>query len=284
MTTKSRPANAYCKAYNGRKESASQIIALDNALTTMGMAGDPRVVHDPAMPMAVSEVITKAINVDGEWKTDGVDFGLMFNFHGGQFGGSEDDWGRITLGTQGTYTLSFDVPRHQLSPRSIPANAAAGTPAMTLPPADCEGSSAVDFDMDPNNNSQNDTDSCSVLGKRNANNAANAIPVLRVNFPLIYAISDHSVSAIAHYISGVEDDVQPNPDGSFDEIDAWFTLDLQYGYTLRDVIGEELSIRVGCYNVLNQFPPEVNGLAAAFEEELHDPRGRMFYGRIASQF
>ena len=27
MTTKSRPANAYCKAYNGRKESASQIIA-----------------------------------------------------------------------------------------------------------------------------------------------------------------------------------------------------------------------------------------------------------------
>jgi outer membrane receptor protein involved in Fe transport len=265
-------------------ESATQAIANDFALRGLGMPGDPRVIHPPDDPMSVSEVRTKSINVDGDWMTDGIDFGLMFNFDGGKFGGNEDDFGRISLGAQGTYTLSFEVPRHQLSPRTIPANAATMTPAMTLPPADCDGSPAVDFDMDPNNNTLNDTDSCSVVGKRNANNAANAIPVWRVNFPLIWAISDHSASVIGHYISSVEDDVTPNPDGSFDTIDAWFTLDLQYGYTLRDVIGEELSLRVGCYNVLNQFPPKVNGLAAAFEAELHDPRGRMFYARLASQF
>jgi outer membrane receptor for ferrienterochelin and colicin len=264
-------------------ESSTQIIALDDANRMMGGPGDPRVPRDPVTD-AVAEVRTKTVNIDGEWLTDGVDFGVMFNFDGGKFGGSEDDFGRIGLGAQGTYTLSFDVPRHQSAPRSIPANAAMMTPARTLPPADCEGNPTVNLmDMDPSNNGS-PTDSCSVLGKRNSGNSANAIPVWRVNFPLIWTISDHSASVIGHYISGVEDDVEPNPDGSFDEIDAWFTLDLQYGYTLREVIGEELSLRVGCYNVFNKFPPPVNGLAASFEAELHDPRGRMFYARLASQF
>ena len=48
--------------------------------------------------------------------------------------------------------------------------------------------------------------------------------------------------------------------------------------------GDELTIRVGCYNVFEAWPPDVNGLAAGYEAELHDPLGRVFYGRLVSQF
>ncbi len=271
--------------YKGRiqAENPQQIITLDNTSIMMGGPGDPRVVRDPASN-TVSEVRTKAINVDGEWQTDGIDFGAMLSLDGDDFGGDEDDWGRVSFGGQGTFTRSFNVPRQQAAPRAIAANAAAGTAATTLPPADCEGNAGVNLaDADPNNNGD-PNDVCSVVGKRNAANSANTLPQWRVNFPLVWAISDHSISATGHFVSGVEDDVEPNADGSFDSIDSQFTLDLQYGFTLREVIGDELTIRVGCYNVFEAWPPDVNGLAAGYEAELHDPRGRVFYGRLVSQF
>ena len=156
--------------------------------------------------------------------------------------------------------------------------------SMTLPPADCEGSSAVDFDADMNNNTVNDRDTCHVAGKRNANNAAPAVPVWRLNFPLVYTISGHSASAIGHYVSGFEDDVEPNLDGSFDDVPGVFTFDLQYGYTLEEIVGKKLTLRVGMYNVLDTEPPLVNGLSAAFEAGVHDPRGRMLYAKLSGEF
>ena len=110
-----------------------------------------------------------------------------------------------------------------------------------------------------------------------------ALPQLRVTFPLTWTYSGHLASFMANYLDGLEDDVEPNPDGSFDKIDPFITFDLQYGYTLSDVVGKELTFRLGCYNLLDQRPPEVNGLTAAFEQ-MADPRGRMFYAKLISQF
>jgi iron complex outermembrane recepter protein len=259
-------------------ENAQQIIILHQAAGGfMGGPGDPRVEVDPTTG-DVSAVITQAVNVDGSWVTNGLDFGAMINLNGETFGGSADDFGRISFGAQGTYTMTFDIPRHQAANRTL-------TATMALPPADCENNTP-DIDVNDGNpdTNGNPTDACSVVGKRNANNAVGPIPRWRVNFPVIWTISDHSATAIGHYISGVEDDIEPRPDGSFDQIASWFSLDLQYGYTLKDVIGEELAIRVGCYNVFDKMPPRVNGLAAAYEVGLHDPRGRMFYARLSSQF
>jgi hypothetical protein len=138
--------------------------------------------------------------------------------------------------------------------------------------------------MDPSNNARNDGDTCHVAGKRNAANYAPAIPQLRVHFPVTFFMSGHSASVIGHYTSAVADDVEPNFDGSFDTIDPWFAFDLQYGYTLREVIGEEVSIRIGCYNVLDTEPGKVNGSAAAYEAALHDARGRMFFAKLTAGF
>jgi iron complex outermembrane recepter protein len=258
------------------REDAQQIINIDLARRSMMQPGDERVVRDP-LSDSVERVNVQQINVAGSTVTNGIDFGLMFTLDGGDFGGAEEDWGTLRFGGQGTYTHTFDIPRGQSSQRMVGAT-------TFLPPADCEGSSAVDEDADLSNDAQNDEDACHVAGKRNANNFAPAIAQWRVNFPLIWTISGHSATAIAHYISGLEDDVTPNMDGSFDQIEAFTTFDLQYGYTLTDVIGEELALRIGVYNVLDTYPPHVNGSATALEAGVHDPRGRMFYAKLASQF
>ena len=155
---------------------------------------------------------------------------------------------------------------------------------IALPPPDCDGSSAVDFDMNPNNDAANDKDACQVAGKRNATNFAPPIPRWRVNFPVTFTLASHSLSAIPRFISGMDDDVQPNLDGSFDRISSWFSLDLQYGYLAKNVIGREMVLRVGVYNVFDADPPHVNGSSVAYEAAVHDPRGRMIYAKLSGEF
>jgi iron complex outermembrane receptor protein len=254
-------------------EDAQQVINED--MLTM----DPRVVRDGNDNIVGVNV--KQINVSGHTVTSGMDFGTVFNFR--NVPPASDTW-NISAGITGTYTFVYDIPRAQASTRAIPANPATGEPAKVLPPADCEGSSAVDFDMNPNNDKSNDKDACHVAGKRNYTNFAPPIPRWRVNFPVTFTLAGHSVSAIPRYIGGMDDDVQPNADGSFDRISHWLSLDLQYGYTAKNVIGREMTLRVGVYNVFNESPPHVNGSAAAHEAAVHDPRGRMIYAKLSGEF
>ena len=67
-------------------------------------------------------------------------------------------------------------------------------------------------------------------------------------------------------------------------VDAWVTVDLQYAYSLRDIIGKELILRVGCANLLDRQPSYVNGVAAAYDFEVHEPRGRMLYADVSAEF
>jgi len=254
-------------------EDSQQIINEDM------LAMDPRVVRD-ANGSTVGVNVSQ-INVSGHTVTSGIDFGAIFDLPGVRRG--PDSW-NLSVGVTGTYTFVYDIPRGQSSTRAIPANPATGDPAKVLPPADCDGSSAVDFDMDPNNDKANDKDACHVAGKRNATNFAPAIPRWRLNLPVTFTLAGHSLSAIPRYISGFDDDLQPNVDGSFDRIGAWLSLDLQYGYVLKNVIGKELALRVGVYNLFDADPPRVNGSAAAYELGTHDPRGRMIYAKLSGEF
>ena len=240
---------------------------------------DARVVRDAND--AVVGVNVRQVNVAGSTVTSGLDFGLIFSFPGGRR--DPDSW-NLTAGAVGTYTFVYDIPRGSASPRSIPADPAKGTPARVLPPAKCEGSSAADFDADPTNDASNDKDVCHVAGKRNQSNFAPPIPRWRVNFPIAFTLAGHTASAIGHFIGGMDDDAQPRVDGSFDWIKPMFTLDLQYGYTFKNVIGEEIALRIGMYNVFDADPPHVNGSAFAYELGIHDPRGRMYYAKLSGRF
>jgi iron complex outermembrane recepter protein len=248
------------------RENAQQVV---DRWRESGMPPDPRVVTETNIDgsQRIQRLEINQINVPGDTITNGIDFGLMLSLDGADFDGEEDDW-KLSFGGQGTYTHTYDIPFNQAAPRGLPQ--VAGMDQVLLPPADCEGSGATDL--------------CHVVGNRNNNNYAPPLPRLKINFPVIFAASGHSVGAVGHFVSEMEDDVEPNADGSFDVMAAQFTLDLQYGYTLEDVVGEELTIRVGSYNVFDTYPPHANGASTPYEAGVYDPRGRMFYAKLSSTF
>jgi outer membrane receptor protein involved in Fe transport len=205
----------------------------------------------------LSEVEVTNINLDGHVVTNGFDFGAMFSMDGETFGGGREDWGTFSLGAVGTYTMTFDIPRDE------------------VPSGPIDGGSY-----------ECDAESCNAAGHRNAAVAfPPPIPRWRLNFPVTYSNSGHAISVIPHYISSLQDDIDTGRTGDFlEEIDAFVTLDVMYGYTLKEVVGEELTVRVGVYNVLDQDPPTVTSNLDGFETEAHDPRGRMFYAKLVSEF
>jgi iron complex outermembrane receptor protein len=241
-------------------ENAQQLVDL-----FLASGADPRVIVDPVTG-GISRVTPKYINIPGDVVTDGIDFSGFVVLTDRTFGGSAPA-GRsqkLSLGAVGTYLLTFNYPFSQAAPRVIPNS------NVVLPPAYCNGTSP--------------TSTCSAAGQRNFNNVWQSMPRWRVNFPVTWSYLGHSASVIAHYISSYLDDVNPHPDGGFDTISAWVTFDAQYAYTFKDVIGQELTVRVGIYNLFDADPPKVNGLTASYDSTLHDPRGRMLYAKLIAQF
>jgi iron complex outermembrane recepter protein len=225
----------------------------------------PEVVVDPVSGQ-ISRVTPKYINIPGDVVTDGIDFSGFVVLTNRTFGGDAPPQRsqRLSLGAVGTYLLTFNYPFPIAAPRPIPNT------TIVLPPAFCNGTSP--------------TSTCSAAGQRNYNNVWQSMPRWKLNFPVTWSYLGHSASVIAHYISSYLDDVNPRPDGSFEEIAAWVTFDIQYAYTLKDVVGQEVTVRVGAYNVFDADPPKVNGLSTSYDYTLHDPRGRMLYAKLSARF
>ncbi|HMI90574.1 MAG TPA: TonB-dependent receptor, partial [Polyangiales bacterium] len=175
-------------------DSGQQII---NSWAAGGMT-DPRVVVDAAGRVIRVEGSQK--NAVGSVATHGLDFGLNIALTGATFGGGKDDFGTISFGGNGNYTLGYTIPRAESGARllaAIPAqNGNPAVPAMALPPADCDGSKP--------------SSSCEISGKRNATTigaqtptGGGALPKLRVNFPLTWSYSGHTAAFMTHYIDGL---------------------------------------------------------------------------------
>jgi iron complex outermembrane recepter protein len=241
-------------------DSATQALASDSALLSMGQPGDPRVIHDPATG-AVQQVQVTQRNIPGRIVTNGIDATIMLSLSGANFGGSRGDWGTVTLGTQGTLTLNYDYPRALAAPRTIPNVA----PMRSLPPLGC------------------DADSCEAVGRRNFNNLAPPLPRFRFNFPVYWTLGIHTVSTTVHWLSGIENDNQIDADGNLGRLAPRVTVDLQYGVAIADWLGQELALRVGFYNLFDTFPPETRD-QAGHETLLYDPRGRLFYANVRATF
>lgn len=239
-------------------ENPQQALANDETLAGSGQR-DPRVVRDAMGNLERIQV--RLINVDGKIVTRGVDFAALLTLTGATFGGPKERWGQLSLGAQGTYTLSYEIPRVQAGTRTLPNR----SPPVSLPPLNCRG------------------DRCDVAGSRNVKNFAPPIPRWRLAFPVTYTNAGHSGSIITRYVSKVADDNDVDPSGALGTVAAWVTLDLQYGYTLRRAQGRALSARIGVYNVFDRAPPRA-AENAGFEPLLHDPRGRMVYGKLSGTF
>jgi iron complex outermembrane receptor protein len=248
-------------------ENYQQIVNqfLANGSTPPGGA----VIVDPTSGQ-ISRVTTKYINIAGDVITNGIDFAAFVNLTNATFGSTapEEHSHKLTLGAAGSYLLTFNYPISEAAARVITNSNGTTT---TLPPAFCNGTGP--------------TATCSAAGVRNFNTASwQSLPRLKVNFPLTYSYEGHAVSFITHYISSYLDDVNPRADGSFDTISAWITFDLQYSYTVKNWIGQELTTRVGVYNLADADPPHVNGTSTSYDYTLHDPRGRMVYAKLIAQF
>jgi iron complex outermembrane receptor protein len=208
----------------------------------------------------VAEVGVSLENTPGTTLTNGFDFGTTISLTGETFGGGPKDWGTVSFGAEGTYTLTYDVPRNALLEDVIEQGI-----------VECDGSSP--------------DASCSVAGNRNSNNLAPPVPRLRMNFPVSWVHEGHAASFIAHYISALEDDSEAGHAGDFSgSVDAFFTMDANYGYTIKDWVGTALTFRVGVNNLADQDPPIVTTEQTGFEAMAHDPRGRLVYAKMISEF
>jgi iron complex outermembrane receptor protein len=240
-------------------ENAQQALSRDEMLMASG-GSDPRVIRDP-MTGDLERIQVKQVNIDGAVVTQGIDFGTTVTLTGATFGGSSNAWGAFGLGVQGTYTLSYRFPRSEAGSRTVPNT----SPVQSLPALHC------------------DADSCEAAGSRNVKNFAPPLPRLRLNFPVTWSHLGHGAAIIGHFTSALEDDNLVGPDGKLGRVDPWLTVDLQYGYTLKDVIGHELTVRVGVYNVFDAAPPRA-AETAGFETLIYDPRGRMVYAKLIGGF
>ncbi len=241
-------------------ESSQQALLNDLSLMEMMMPGDPRVIRDPESG-TIQRIEVRQRNIDGTVRTNGIDFSGTVTLTGATFGGNPNDWGAVSLGVQGSLTLSYTYPAALAARRAIPNT----SPAMTLPPLNC------------------DSEECEAVGKRNYQTFAPPLPRWKLNIPVGWTMAGHSVTLIGHYISGIADDNAVQPDGTLGNLDAMFTLDAQYAFAIPDWFGDELKLSVGFYNVFDTLPQQTRDLNG-FETMLYDPRGRMVYAKLSSTF
>jgi outer membrane receptor protein involved in Fe transport len=180
-------------------------------------------------------------------KTHGIDFKFVY---ASDF---EASAGTFSFGIDGTYLLGFEIPQTSVAD-------------PTLPDMDCDGTS------------------CDVAGLRNNSNFAPALPRLRGSVPLGWEYDMHKVTVSPRFIGGYKNDTDIDmASNTFADVDAWFTLDLQYRIRLEETDDMATSITLGCLNVTGADPPAVSD-NFGYDAAVHDPRGRLLYAKLLQEF
>jgi iron complex outermembrane recepter protein len=130
-------------------------------------------------------------------------------------------------------------------------------------------------------------------GKRNFSNFAPSLPKLHMQIPVGWGLGGHYVQATGKLIGSYLNEDDPDIDYSMPvpkaipntgaEIPAWFTLDLQYSFRTKDLIGKSSSFTLGATNLLDADPPWVY-TNLGYDGTQHDARGRLLYARITQEF
>jgi len=206
---------------------------------------DPDILRDP--DGRVQEVDTKFINAPNIL-ADGLDADISYV---SDFGGKA---GTFSFAGSATYVLSYD---------------------MTV---------------------EDGAEKIKAAGSRNFLNPARPIPRLRATVPLGWSLSGHSAAITTHFTSGYKNDdpgilvFTDAGDGGMTttrvrppDIDPWVTFDLQYGYRIDEGDGAATTFKVGVTNLLDSDPPALDA-GFGYDVFVHDPRGRLIYGRLIQEF
>jgi iron complex outermembrane receptor protein len=228
------------------KESAQQIVAADADCNVTPDTCDPRITRDPAgSPTRIDARFVNAASV----KTHGIDAALTYRSN---FGAQA---GMFSFGLSGTYVLSFDIPESQVIPSLRDEKFIS-----------CNGTS------------------CDVAGLRNGVNFARSIPRLRSTMSVGWMLGAHMANITGHFISSYRDDadVDPGPGEQYNTIDAFVSLDLQYGFRIDEGDGTSTTFRIGVTNLFDTPPPFVKA-NFGYDPTIHDPRGRVLYAHLTQE-
>jgi outer membrane receptor protein involved in Fe transport len=115
-------------------------------------------------------------------------------------------------------------------------------------------------------------------GSRNFNNFGTSTPTWRFVGSTQWRYRSHEAFVFVRFINSYTDDQNNLPIGSHT------TVDLQYNFTFGDPDDDKaFRFSLGVINLFNNFPPTVL-TNQGFDTKVHDPRGRMVYGRITKGF
>lgn len=129
------------------------------------------------------------------------------------------------------------------------------------------------------------------LGKRNFQTIGAPAPKVRANAGFDWAWGNHSANFTARYVHDYELGQPPNtliallqnraPSGI---IDKHVTYDMQYNYQFDEIFGATgARVTFGLINAFDNDPPEIDD-GPGFDSKIHDPRGRIAYGRVTMEF
>jgi iron complex outermembrane receptor protein len=123
------------------------------------------------------------------------------------------------------------------------------------------------------------------LNNRNASfGQLGSVPETRLNVGVDWRTDKHAVNLWARYIGGYDD---RSPGNEFEAIDSWTVLDFQYMLSLN-VGGGVTDLSIGVNNLTDEDPPAIDRASAngrrAFDNQVHDPRGQIFYLRFKHSF
>jgi outer membrane receptor protein involved in Fe transport len=217
--------------------------------------------------------------------TNGIDGGASYTLDTKRRG--LGDFGTFVVGVEGTFINSYLID----SPRGLREFYRVGDQFPK-------------FNSDGTRDYRNVHATYEAAGFRNVDNFAPPIPQLRFAVPIRYMIGQHLFGITMRYIGGYHDDSEwtiekyglvsgsPGKDISTwntalanspgEAIPSMTVFDLNYGYTFGED-QRKLRIQLGVYNVFDTPPPAVES-PLGYEVGIHDPRGRLVYGRITGSF
>ena len=118
------------------------------------------------------------------------------------------------------------------------------------------------------------------LGNRNFSNQFSSMPELRANAMFGWSRNAHSAYLAIRYIDSYENDQNPGY-----TIDCWTALDFRYNFEFGMISDQQTRLTIGARNLLDEDPSSLGqGQRPAYDDRVHDIRGRAAYVEIAHRF
>ena len=120
-----------------------------------------------------------------------------------------------------------------------------------------------------------------VVGLFNHDNFARSLPETKMVISAALDADRHTATAYGRWVSSYETtrpvSASAAAQGFTQDIDSFFTVDLQYTYTFDFMQEEDLKFTLGVKNAFDEEVPQVYDAANwSYDPKHHDPRGRMY--------